>query len=68
MGAETTESRRNDPSFDRPIIAAGADFRLRGTPATGKDHGANDIQVPAECKPDVEIGILFLSHGNIALA
>jgi hypothetical protein len=54
---------RNDPSFDRAIIACGAHFRLTWAAATAEDHTSDNVKMPTQSKLDFELGRV----GNLAL-
>jgi hypothetical protein len=47
---------RNDPSFDRAIIACSAHLRLAGTAAAAEDYTPDNVKVPTQSKFDFELG------------
>jgi hypothetical protein len=46
--------------LDRPVIAGGADLRLPRTATSREDHGPNRVEMAAQAKLELEIGVLTL--------
>jgi hypothetical protein len=55
-GVEVLVRGRNDPSFDRAIIACSAHLRLAWTTATAENHTPDNVKMPAQSKFDFELG------------
>jgi hypothetical protein len=47
---------RDDPSFDRAIIACSAHFGFAWAAAAAEDHTPDNIEVAAQSKFDFELG------------
>jgi hypothetical protein len=55
-GVEILVRGRNDPSFNRAVIACSAHFRLAWTAAAAEDYTPDNVEVAAQRKFDFELG------------
>lgn len=55
LSIEVAVARWDDPALDHAVVASRADLRLGRTAAAGEDDGANDVEVAAQSKPDLEL-------------